>query len=815
MSSTEPQEGSAAQRTPEPSAPETRAADRSTADQSASDRSTAEPRTPREPERPASSLPFVPILIAFLLAATGLHAWILAQAWAENPLVNSLQADAKTYWTWAERIAGGQWVGTEPFHVPPLYAYALALLQLAGGGWLAVYVVQLALHVASMAFVAAIGRRLAGPAVGLVAAALFACFEDSAFFVQRISPPSLQVFLIAWTWWEWLGCAERPSVARAVRAGVALGLSVLANPVMLPAAVLLVLWLAWRARGGALAWSRVVLVAVATGAAIVPAPLHNWAAARELIAVSTQGGLAFAIGNQPGALGTYHELEGVSVLRDRQDSDALALARAKTGDANLGWNGADRYFYGRGLDFWFGEPAAAASLLWKKVRWFVTGPSITDSYVPALEIESGFASRLRAAWLKPAWVLLLAFGGAWCVRRAGVASLPGLVVLLLPFAAVVVYHYSARYRVPALPAVAVVGAAALVEIVRGSDHARRVVLAALLGLGVASTWINAKTDFDPTELYRIDYERMVGAAYVNRGDTARAEEHLRRASELGDSGALSLRAETLRSAGKLAEAKQLAEQALAEDADDPYAARILARISVDSGDYAKAAELFERALAREPSDVESELALGSCYVALGNPAKGLLHYERGLALSPGSEDLVYLRGLALEALGRADEAAAAWTPLADAAHLPGPGGQPSQARFAARGKLIELLIQQTRYGAAIERLRGALMANSSDAAAAISLAKLLASSPNDAERDGATALQIAQALRSVAPDAPEVLEVWSLALAEGGNFDEAAQASATAAERARASGAADFAAELDRRAALFRAKTPFRLPRAR
>ncbi|MCE9594499.1 MAG: tetratricopeptide repeat protein [Planctomycetes bacterium] len=755
---------------------------------------------PPRPER------FFPWLVGLLVVALGLHAWILAEAWEKNPFVTSLQADASTYWTWAERIAAGQWIGTEPFHVPPLYAYLLALLQKAGGGLLAAYRLQLVLHLVSIAFVALIGRRLAGASVGLVAAVLFASFQDGAFFVQRLSPPSLQVALIAWTWWEWLGSAERPSFARALRSGLALGFAVLANPVMLPVAALLLAWLAWRARKNAVSWSCVVATALVTGATIAPAPIHNWLAAHELIPISTQGGLAFAIGNAPGATGVYHELEGVSVLRERQDHDALLLARAKTGDPNLGWNGADRYFYGRGFDFWFGAPGDALVLLAQKVHWFFSGRHYSDSYMPTLEIESGFASRLRFAWLRPAWVVLLAFVGAWFVRRAWCPSLPGWIVLTVPLVAVVVYHYSSRYRVPALPAVAVFAAWGLVEIVRGRDRARRVVLGGSLALGLCSGWIDADLEFDTEDQYRSAYEHLLGATYLSRGEPMSAAPHLQRAYELGQADSQALLAEVLRGMGKLQDARSLAEDALKRNGEDGYALRVLGFTLADQGDFAGAATHFQRALVREPTDAESLRGLGSCELSLGRPAEALAHYDRALELSPGREDVAFFRGIALEALGRDAEAEAAWSPLALHAVAGSFPGAPAKSR------LIELWIRTGRYGFAIQRLRANLAADPSDGDSALALARLLAASPNTAERDGAYALQLAQGLRSVAPNDPQVLEIWALALAEGGHFDEAVQAATTSAATARAQGATDFAAEMDRRTELFRAGQPFRFP---
>jgi hypothetical protein len=235
------------------------------------------------------------LALVLALAALG-HALILSQAWSENPLVTTTQGDAAIYWTWAERIAAGEWIGAEPFHVPPLYAYALGALRAAGGGLLAAYVGQLLLHLGTTAWVALLGRRAGGAVAGLVAAVLYACSEDATFFVQRISPPTCQAFLIAWTWWEWGATEPRWSVGRASRAGVALGLAALANPVMLAGALVLFAWAFFRTHRGTFGAGRAALALGACVLTIAPAPLANALAAGEFVPVSTQGGLAFEIG---------------------------------------------------------------------------------------------------------------------------------------------------------------------------------------------------------------------------------------------------------------------------------------------------------------------------------------------------------------------------------------------------------------------------------------------------------------------------------------------------------------------------------------
>jgi predicted TPR repeat methyltransferase len=73
-----------------------------------------------------------------------------------------------------------------------------------------------------------------------------------------------------------------------------------------------------------------------------------------------------------------------------------------------------------------------------------------------------------------------------------------------------------------------------------------------------------------------------------------------------------------------------------------------------------AADLLQEALAQEPDNVE---ALGHCATALaelGEPARALACVERVLALNAGLGPAWSLRGQLLKALGRADEAAAAF-----------------------------------------------------------------------------------------------------------------------------------------------------------
>ena len=73
----------------------------------------------------------------------------------------------------------GEWLPASWPFVRPLPLALWQALANAGGGWVAVHGLNLAVHAGNSALVASIGARLSGPRAGLAAGLLFACFPAS------------------------------------------------------------------------------------------------------------------------------------------------------------------------------------------------------------------------------------------------------------------------------------------------------------------------------------------------------------------------------------------------------------------------------------------------------------------------------------------------------------------------------------------------------------------------------------------------------------------------------------------------------------
>jgi 4-amino-4-deoxy-L-arabinose transferase-like glycosyltransferase len=121
-----------------------------------------------------------------------------------------------------------------------------------------------------------LGRRVGGPALGLVAAAIAAVYPlmiavDGALLAETLYGPIVAFTLVAA--WD-LG--EQPAVWRAALVGVGIALATLTRSEALLLLPLLALPVAWRGPGGRPRWLRLGAVVAATVVVLAPWVIRNW-----------------------------------------------------------------------------------------------------------------------------------------------------------------------------------------------------------------------------------------------------------------------------------------------------------------------------------------------------------------------------------------------------------------------------------------------------------------------------------------------------------------------------------------------------------
>ena len=736
-------------------------------------------------------------LLILLGLGAAVHGWILAQQLAGAPFARVPMVDAEVYWDWAGVLAGGQWQGDTPFFSAPLYPYLLGVLRSLGAGLTAVYLLQLVMHLCTSALVWWVGRERFDGRTGLLAATLWLLAQGPAYANLRILAGPVQTLLVAATLAALTAYQTRPRAAVAGVAGLLAGLTALAWPPAQAMVLALALWMALHP-GPTLKHALSFLFAgVLT---ISPATVHNWRASGEFIAITAHGGITLYHGNNPTADGTFSP-HGVSDNKRVHERDAFDQAQAAAGGEEIGWSDVSSHFSARALDWWGDNPGQAFKLLLRKGWFFMTSSVHGEMYVPTLEKQDGSASRLYAAVLPECLLVLPALVAALLLLlRDPRRYFPEAAFVLLALGVCLAFFYSPRYRLPALPAMALLAAWMATELYEYLGKGRlRWSLAWPIAVGALCSFANPWLELEPTERYRADYELRVGSAHEQLGQVEEARRHWELARGHGhpqaDLELARLRLETDPSAA-LAELQRLAEQRPGDGSTQCALGLALAR----AGQPAAALEYFRRAIGIDRNDVDAELGAGGCLVQLGEPERGLAHFERVLHLDPGAGDVNFNRGVAFERLAMVDEAQSAYEAelIRD--------GQHEQAR----GALVALLQRTGQHAQAVVHARAMLETEPEHVGAQLVLAWLLATSRDASLRNGPEAVRVARALvQQAGEDDPVLLDTLAASLACAGEWEEAQRTQQLALSKLPAEVDANLRSSMQARLELYSQREPY------
>jgi tetratricopeptide (TPR) repeat protein len=197
----------------------------------------------------------------------------------------------------------------------------------------------------------------------------------------------------------------------------------------------------------------------------------------------------------------------------------------------------------------------------------------------------------------------------------------------------------------------------------------------------------------------------------------------------------------------------------------------------------------------------------------GNLDAAIDWYARALAVDPARLHVRAARGVALVQRGRFGEAVADLRAAFDAAErlTPDLANADNRAKEdrAVASALAFALAQIGNYSEAAAVLTRALRRHGDDHELAHNLARLLATTPDPAVRDGPLALRLALAVRDqTGGHDPRVLDTLAAAYAANGQFDRARETANQAARLARQLGHLDMAREIEAQATAYDQRRP-------
>ncbi len=621
-----------------------------------------------------------------------------------SPFFKSLVLDAGYYDAWAQRIAGGEWIGHSAFWVDPLYAYVLGILYRFGGhNLLLPRLFNIACGVATGYLVARIAERVwQSRAAALIAALAWLAFVPGYYFEGQVEKTAFTILLVVWAVELFLRFTARAALA----SGIVTGFAALArgNALLLVPFALACLAFGWhdaaperqeRLRRAALFLCGVVpVIALATA--------HNALAAGRFVPTTTNLGINLYLGNHAGnAHGYYTPPPFLHPDTGAEVPDFRAEAERRTGralaDADL-----SAYWRGQAWQEIAAAPGMALGRAVDKLELALHNDEAPDNEDVTLVADWSPVLRSPLFWvgqLLPLGALGLALGR----RRRGVlivAATAGVYLLgLLPF------FVMARLRIQMVPLLCVLAGGALVALGQAVLAKRRrdlLVAAAIAAplllvtyyrppwmaearrssLAVAwnnlgSSLLDAGKQDDALRAYQHAVEiddaavpaslRVLGRLYRDRGDFTRAEASMRRVLELKPNSPSAKRALQTLYQQMLADPRYkddaaLRERARALDASpagaSPAAALREARALSRAGRYEDAIRVLEDAVRRGPYDEGLHYTLGETMAAHASPDAMIRFFTEELPRDDKPQTSHYFLAVAHERQGDLDGAIA-------------------------------------------------------------------------------------------------------------------------------------------------------------
>ncbi len=437
----------------------------------------------------------------------------------QSPLFVYPAVDSETYTHQAERLAAGNWLysGQGPFWQPPLYPYVLGALKtlfpISFFHVVRLFQALLGALVCGMAWW--IGRHVFNGTVGLIAGVLAALSGPLIFFDGEMLPASLATFLNMASLVALLHAWRHPTALRFAVCGVALGTAAVAVPTVLlfAAAVPVGLLRRFAHRQGGM-YAAVFLVGIALP--IAPVAARNYAVGGDTVPISYNMGINFYIGNNA-------EYERTVSIRPGWEWDELVALPAQSGIVRPSEKSA--YFMRRAWDYIAADPVDWMQLMVGKLALFWHGEEqgrnqpiyfwrTYSTVLSATLWKAGVAFPFGLVAPVALWGLLMS------LRLVG-PTWPAVYALSY-WLAVALFFVAARYRVPALPVLAVFaayGAWCIGDFLR-AGHWRKagLGLAVCAVFAVPANWNIGSMNMDGDAA--IHYN--LGNAYAKAGDRHRA-----------------------------------------------------------------------------------------------------------------------------------------------------------------------------------------------------------------------------------------------------------------------------------------------------
>jgi 4-amino-4-deoxy-L-arabinose transferase-like glycosyltransferase len=454
---------------------------------------------------------------AIFLLALAFRVAYLSEA-GQRPDFQIFYMDEEYNLEWAKSLATGVWqapydqLQDAPYFRAPLYSYFLAgLFLLFGFNTMLARLIQIIMGSISCVLAYGVAARCLGQRVGLVAGVLCSLYWVLAYFDSQFLQPVLLIFLLLAGLLLAFLAADKRDARLAGLGGLAFGLYAITRPEIMVFLPFLFWWALGITKGAPSLMRRWFVAALLVGFVLPPAAttLRNGIVAHDWVAVASQGGVNFYIGNNAESNGAQAVVPGTHATWWGGYEDTRAIAERAAGES-LKASEVSAYWFRRGFAFMRDEPARWLRLTLRKALLFVGNVELPNNepyearratYLSLRVVPLGFGLLLGLfAVSVPGWLGLRA-GRRSGRAAAGVEGDPqarlrrSYLALILQFLGVyalttIAFFVTGRFRAPLVPLVAM-GAAATIVTFYDYLRAKRLVAFAVTAAVVWSSRVSS------------------------------------------------------------------------------------------------------------------------------------------------------------------------------------------------------------------------------------------------------------------------------------------------------------------------------------
>lgn len=393
-------------------------------------------------------------LILVLAFAAILRIWHLVE-YSSLADWSHLTVDNWYFHWWAQDIASGNILGDTTCFRGPLYAVMLGTLYAVTGAslWVA-RLFGLLVGLLTVWQIVRLGRRVATPAVGLIAGLLYAAYPLSIYFESELLATSLFTLLCVWSLVAYYDCLKTLSTRNVLSWSLISGLAIITRPTLLPAVLVLAVILILRSEAGRNWRQTVVAILIGLLLTVGAVGARNYLISGDLVPVASQGGINFYIGNNAESDGVTSQLPE-PLGNNWQLSEVTHIAETETGRELTPGEVSD-FWYGEAFTWISHDPAAFAGLTLGKLWRSLSSTEISNNR--SFRDFKQRATLLKHIPLSFGLLLALAAFGTVLALRYQLRVAPLLVVILTVTIVTTLFFFASRFRQPLIPFYAILGA---------------------------------------------------------------------------------------------------------------------------------------------------------------------------------------------------------------------------------------------------------------------------------------------------------------------------------------------------------------------